>query len=111
MIDSTTAEDAYKLANLLYPTFPIDSNEEWEPRFNMLATSTEQGVRIAVIPRPRHRPSFYTYDPTDEKGMTVSPASIDAAGVLVLPRRIDSTGSMKKPYSQSITKHVSCHAE
>ena len=89
VIDSTTAEDAYKLANLLYPTFPIDSNEEWEPRFNMLATSTEQGVRIAVIPRPRHRPSFYTYDPTDEKGMTVSPASIDAAGVLVLPRRID----------------------
>lgn len=89
VIDAVTADGADRLMEALLPFLPISDSEEWEPRFNLLATSMKSVVRMAVVPRPCHRPSFYTGDAADEKGMTVSPASVDAAGVLVMPRRID----------------------
>ena len=89
VIDAVTADGADRLMEALLPFLPISDSEEWEPRFNLLATSMKSMVRMAVVPRPCHRPSFYTGDPTDESGMTVSPASVDVAGVLVMPRRID----------------------
>ncbi len=89
VIDAATPEDATRLMEALLPLLPISDSEEWEPRFNLLATSMESVVRMAVVPRPRHRPSLYTGDPADEKGMTISPASVDVAGVLVTPRRFD----------------------
>ena len=89
VMDAATPEDASAFMTMILPHLPIDDTEEWEPRFNLLASSDGDRVRIAVIPRPRHRPSIYTGNPDDKKGMIISPASVDVAGVFVLPRRID----------------------
>lgn len=86
--DTTTAEEADRLIKGLFSSLPADSDDD-EPRLNLLATATGRGVRMAVIPRPRHRPSSYTGDPSDSNGMMISPASVDVAGVIVTPRRID----------------------
>lgn len=86
--DATTAEEADRLIKGLFPSLPADSDDD-EPRLNLLATATGRGVRMAVIARPRHRPSSYTGDPSDSNGMMISPASVDVAGVIVTPRRID----------------------
>ena len=86
--DATTAEEADRLIKGLFPSLPTDSDDD-EPRLNLLATATGRGVRMAVIARPRHRPSSYTGNPSDSNGMMISPASVDVAGVIVTPRRID----------------------
>ena len=88
VVDTTSAEEADRLINCLLPSLPAD-NEDEEPRFNLLATATDTGVRMIVIPRPQHRPSTFTADPTDPDGMMISPASVDVAGVIVTPRHID----------------------
>ena len=54
---------------------------------NILARSADSRVRVAVIPRKRHRPSFYG---TEGNGcMLISPASVDMGGVFITPRRED----------------------
>ncbi|MCM1033849.1 MAG: DUF4922 domain-containing protein [Odoribacter sp.] len=88
-IIDTTAEEADRAMESLIPILPQGEREEWEPRVNLLATATDNGVRCAVVARPQHRPSFYTSDPTNENGMIISPASVDVAGVFVMPRRMD----------------------
>ena len=62
-----------------------------EPMINVLTRYIENEIgkgtfECVVIPRKRHRPSFYGAG-TDE--MVVSPASVDLAGVLVTPRSED----------------------
>lgn len=64
-----------------------ENHGEAEPRVNILATATGSGlVRMAVIPRRAHRPDFYG---TDEGEWLVSPASVDLAGTVILPREAD----------------------
>lgn len=89
IIDAATPAEAQIKLYELMPSLPVGDPDEWEPRMNLLATASDTGVRFAVVPRPLHRPAIFTADPTDPTGMTVSPASVDAAGVMVLPRRID----------------------
>lgn len=60
---------------------------EGEPMVNILAVADGEGrVEVTVIPRRAHRPDFYG---TGEGQMLVSPASVDLAGVLILPREVD----------------------
>jgi ATP adenylyltransferase/5',5'''-P-1,P-4-tetraphosphate phosphorylase II len=57
---------------------------EEEPMINLIATSDDDtGWTVIVFPRSKHRPSCY-YAEGDAK-LTVSPAAIDLAGVLVVP--------------------------
>lgn len=44
-------------------------------------------LRVCVIPRKAHRPSFYL--DADGNGKMVSPGAIDMAGIIVLPRKKD----------------------
>lgn len=44
-------------------------------------------LRVCVIPRSAHRPSFY--DNSGMEGYMVSPGAIDMAGVMILPRKED----------------------
>ena len=54
---------------------------------NLLCYTTAAGVRLVVIPRKKHRPSFYG---TEGEGcMLLSPASVDMGGVFITPRRED----------------------
>ncbi len=54
---------------------------------NLLCYATPAGERLIVIPRKRHRPSFYGMD-TDEQ-MLISPASVDMGGVFITPLEKD----------------------
>lgn len=54
---------------------------------NLLCFATPAGVRLVVIPRKRHRPSFYGTE--GEGTMLLSPASVDMGGVFITPLEKD----------------------
>ena len=56
-----------------------------EPMINILVRY-EEGWRVLVIPRARHRPSFYS---AAGDGILLSPASVDLGGVCIVPREED----------------------
>ncbi|MGM9862288.1 MAG: DUF4922 domain-containing protein [Muribaculaceae bacterium] len=86
VIDADTPERGQLLFDRLYAAMPIPEGEA-EPMMNLLAYSTPIGVRLAVIPRKRHRPSFYG---TEGPGtMLISPASVDMGGVFITPLEKD----------------------
>lgn len=73
-----------RLFNKLYNALPVPEGEQ-EPMMNILCTASAEGnaVRVIVIPRRRHRPSFYG---NGENGtMMLSPASVDLGGVFITP--------------------------
>lgn len=86
VIDADTPEEAQKLFGRLYAALP-DGEDSPEPMMNILAYATPKGVRIVVIPRKRHRPSFYGME--GEGKMVISPASVDMGGVFITPRPQD----------------------
>lgn len=86
VIDAADAQGAQSLFDILYAAMPVPDGEA-EPMMNILAYATAMGVRIIVIPRKKHRPSFYG---TEGEGcMMLSPASVDMGGVFITPRRVD----------------------
>ena len=86
VIDAADAAEGARLFERLYKALPVPEGE-YEPMMNILAWSTPAGVRVAVVPRKRHRPSFYG---TEGDGcMLISPASVDMGGVYITPRPAD----------------------
>lgn len=63
-----------------------ENSDELEPRVNILCTAWGNGVRVVVIPRRAHRPDFFG---RGEGELLLSPASVDLAGVLVVPSAED----------------------
>lgn len=61
--------------------------ESGEPMLNILSYTRGKSLRVVVVPRKRHRPSFYGDEGDD--AMLISPASVDMGGVFVLPRERD----------------------
>lgn len=65
---------------------------------NMLAYAIPMGTRLVVVPRKRHRPSFYGTEGDD--CMLLSPASVDMGGVFITPRLCDferfDTGTIRR---------------
>lgn len=73
-----------------------------EPKINLLCYKSAPGeLKLVIIPRRAHRPSFYG---DGEGQMLVSPASIDLAGIMVAPRREDfeafSAESLRRIYAE-----------
>lgn len=86
VVDALTPEAGERLFSRLYGALPVPEGEE-EPMLNLLAWKHGAGVRLAVVPRKRHRPSFYG---TEGEGcMLLSPASVDMGGAFITPRRED----------------------
>jgi hypothetical protein len=54
-----------------------------EPMLNLVVTFGREGWTVYLFPRARHRPACY--DAEGEARLTVSPAAIDLAGVMVVP--------------------------
>jgi len=77
---------AGRLFDRLYKALSVPEGEK-EPMMNLLCYSTPAGVRLAVIPRKRHRPSFYGTE--GEGTMLLSPASVDMGGVFITPLEKD----------------------
>ena len=77
---------AERLFRKLYEALPVPDGEK-EPMMNLLCYPPPAGVRLVVIPRKRHRPSFYG---TEGDGtMLLSPASVDMGGVFITPLEKD----------------------
>lgn len=83
--DAADGADATALFEKLCSALPQADDE---PMMNILAKADASGrVRVAVIPRKRHRPSFYG---TEGPGtMLLSPASVDMGGVFITPLEKD----------------------
>ena len=62
------------------------SDSRPEPMFNLLAFYN-QGYRIVIFPRSKHRPDVY-YSKEPEK-MVISPAIVDLCGNIIVPRKED----------------------
>ncbi|MDE6040744.1 MAG: DUF4922 domain-containing protein [Muribaculaceae bacterium] len=86
VIDAATPEEGQKLFSRLYAAIPVPEGEK-EPMMNLLCYATPTGTRLVVIPRKRHRPSFYGTEGDD--CMLISPASVDMGGVFITPRPQD----------------------
>lgn len=86
VIDSTSPESAERIFDRLYEALPLNEGET-EPMMNVLSYATAAGVRTLVIPRKKHRPSFYGTEGT--YCMLLSPASVDMGGVFITPRHED----------------------
>ena len=86
VIDADTPEAGQRLFSRLYAAIPVPEGER-EPMMNMLCYATAAGVRLVVIPRKRHRPSFYGTE--GEGTMLLSPASVDMGGVFITPLEKD----------------------
>lgn len=86
VIDAATPEEGARLFDRLYKALPVPEGD-YEPMMNILAWGTPAGVRVAVVPRKRHRPSFYGTEGDD--CMLISPASVDMGGVYITPRPVD----------------------
>ena len=86
VIDTTKPEDGELLFNRLYDALPV-KDDETEPMMNILCRADVSDIRMIVIPRKKHRPSFYG---TEGEGcMLPSPASVDLGGVFITPRPED----------------------
>lgn len=86
VIDATDHKAGARLFGCLYKAMPVPEGEK-EPMLNLLCYTTPEGVRLVVIPRKRHRPSFYG---TEGDGcMLLSPASVDMGGVFITPLEKD----------------------
>ncbi len=86
VIDSDDAQDGQIMFSSLLRALPM-ADGDYEPMLNLLAYATESGTRLVVVPRRRHRPSFYGTE--GEDCMMLSPASVDMGGVFITPRLID----------------------
>ena len=86
VIDAKDHEAGARLFRRLYDTIPVPEGEK-EPMMNLLCYTTPIGERLVVIPRKRHRPSFYGMD--TEEQMLMSPASVDMGGVFITPLEKD----------------------
>lgn len=85
VIDTDSPEAGAGAFERLYAAMPVPEGES-EPMMNVLCRADEGRIRAIVIPRKRHRPSFYG----DGEGcMLLSPASVDLGGVLITPRKTD----------------------
>lgn len=82
VLDAASPEAGERMFGRLYEAMPAAEGED-EPMMNLLAS----GGRLVVVPRKRHRPSFYG---TEGEGcMLLSPASVDMGGAFITPRRDD----------------------
>lgn len=86
VIDAVDHKAGARLFRRLYDAIPVPEGEK-EPMMNLLCFTTPAGVRLVVIPRKRHRPSFYGTE--TEEQMLISPASVDMGGVFITPLEKD----------------------
>ncbi len=83
VIKTASTDEIVRLFDKVYRLLPP---HEAEPMMNILMRSVDNVIECVVIPRKRHRPSFFG---TSDNEMMISPASVDLGGVIVTPRSTD----------------------
>ena len=86
ILEAESVDGAVKMFAELMQSLPQPSGEQ-EPMINVLTRHRNGAWQIVVIPRRAHRPRCYTA--THREGFMISPASVDLAGLLVVPRPDD----------------------
>jgi hypothetical protein len=86
VIEADTPEAAEKFFDALYEALPVQPGDD-EPMMNILSFDMPNATYVVVVPRKRHRPSFYGTEGDDT--MLFSPASVDMGGLFVMPREKD----------------------
>ncbi len=85
VLDAADHKAGERLFAKLLAAMPVPEGET-EPMLNILCYPTPAGERAVIVPRKRHRPSFYG---TEGDCMLISPASVDVGGVFITPRPED----------------------
>lgn len=62
----------------------VVTGSDAEPMLNLIATFQQDHWRVFILPRGKHRPACY--DAEGDAKLTISPAAIDLAGVVVVPQ-------------------------
>ncbi|KJR41002.1 glycosyltransferase [Candidatus Magnetoovum chiemensis] len=78
-------EAADSVFRKLCGVLPTGQDFRDEPMLNILCAKKGEGWSIFIIPRQKHRPYQYFLGADDERKCLFSPASIDLAGVCILP--------------------------
>lgn len=86
VVSTADYEYGQELFDRLYAALPQNEGET-EPMMNILCYKQDDKVNLVVIPRKRHRPSFYGTEGDDT--MLLSPASVDMGGVFITPLEKD----------------------
>lgn len=86
VISTDDYEYGQALFDSLYAALPQNEGET-EPMMNILCYKQGDKVNLVVVPRKRHRPSFYGTEGDDT--MLLSPASVDMGGVFITPLEKD----------------------
>lgn len=86
-IVTSSADDAENHIRHALSSLPADE-DTGEPKVNILTRFTDNRHHTIIIPRRRHRPTCFGRD-NDPRTRMISPASIDMAGMIVVPRRSD----------------------
>lgn len=87
LMASTDKTDILNGFERLYKNYQRISGTNEEPMLNMLLYYVEDKFLLFIFPRSKHRPDCF-YREGDTK-LLVSPASVDMAGVIILPREED----------------------
>lgn len=101
LISTSDYEYGQELFDRLYAALPLADGED-EPMMNLLCYKQDESINLVVIPRRRHRPSFYGTEGNDT--MLLSPASVDMGGVFITPLEKDfdrlDAALVKKVYDE-----------
>ncbi len=82
--------DIQKIEDLFESVYNFLSNaqpDEVEPMLNIICTFQDGSWRIWIFPRSKHRPHYFFKEGASQ--IILSPASVDFAGVLIVPREED----------------------
>lgn len=86
LISAIDFEYGQELFDRLYDVLPVPEGES-EPMMNLLCFKQGDTANLIVIPRKRHRPTFYGTE--GDETMLLSPASVDMGGVFITPLEKD----------------------
>lgn len=110
-INAIDMDYAQELFDKLYAKLPMQEGHR-EPMLNLLCYAQGDSVTLLVIPRKRHRPSFYGTD--GEGTMLISPASVDLGGVFITPLEKDfnafDADTARRLYDELCLSHAEAQA-
>lgn len=97
-IESSNKNSIETVFDIFYSVYERYAGNDEEPMLNIISSyDISSGIfRILLIPRGKHRPSFY-YSEGDDK-ILLSPASVDFGGVLITP--------VEKDFNRLTKEHI-----
>lgn len=86
LIKSQNSVESVDMLKILMDSLGEVLNTDEEPKINLFSFY-KNGFNICVFPRQKHRPSYYFLD--EPERFLISPAVVDLAGILIVPRERD----------------------